>query len=109
MAWTSPRVAESSVQHSRGHHARPDGRCGAGRGARIAADLGASEIWLADITYSPVKYCLDVLQKWFTKIRFHGVVAASDSIPFKNDFFDAILIYGSLHHYPNVDEFLERC
>jgi SAM-dependent methyltransferase len=86
-----------------------DYSCGAGRGARIAADLGAREIWVADITYSPVRYCLDVLQGFFKKTRFYGVVAASDSIPFRDDFFDAILIYGSLHHYPNMDEFLERC
>jgi len=86
-----------------------DYSCGAGRGARIAAELGASEVWVADITYSPVRYCLDVLQNWFKSTQFHGVVAASDSVPFKDDFFDAVLIYGSLHHYPNVDEFLERC
>lgn len=86
-----------------------DYSCGAGRGARIAAEMGAKEVWVADITYSPVKYCLEVMRKVFPKTRFHGVVAASDSIPFKDDFFDAILIYGSLHHYPNMDEFLQRC
>jgi SAM-dependent methyltransferase len=86
-----------------------DFSCGAGRASRIAATLGAREIWVADITYSPVRYCLDVLRKAFPSTTFHGVVAASDSMPFEEDFFDAILIYGSLHHYPNMAEFLERC
>ena len=82
--------------------------CGAGRGARIAASLGAREVWMADIVSPPVRYCLDVLKDAFPDTSFQGVVAASDTVPFRDDTFDVLFIYSSAHHYPNLLEFLAK-
>lgn len=78
--------------------------CGTGRHCHYFASLGFN-VWGCDISEIGIRYTVERLCKDNLQARL--VKSDMAAIPFKNDFFDAIVSYSVIHH--NVIDPIKKC
>lgn len=78
--------------------------CGAGRHCHYLASLGFN-VYGCDISETGIRYTLERLSK--DNLQAHLIKSDMTAIPFKNDFFDAIVSYSVIHH--NTIDSIKEC
>lgn len=81
---------------------------GAGREVNRLLKLGAREIYFTDISFDAVKYVYEAARQRHAGpgIELHGFVSDAAFLPFGDNAFDLVLVYASIHHYPDIAAFL---
>lgn len=83
-----------------------DVSCGVGREAQILLERGAREVHLLDISYPAVRYARQAFGRFYPDRRLAFAVSDAARLPYADGAFDLVLVYGSGHHYPDLDGFL---
>lgn len=79
--------------------------CGSGIDSAEFAKHGA-EVYAVDMTDKAVNHTKEL----FKQLKLKGKISKADAtnLPFKNDFFDLVYVYGVLHHIPVVEKALDE-
>jgi SAM-dependent methyltransferase len=85
-----------------------DVSCGVGREAQILLERGAAEVHLLDISYPAVRYARQAFGRFYPDRRLAFSVSDAGRLPYADGTFDLVLVYGSGHHYPDLDGFLSE-
>jgi len=83
---------------------------GAGREVNRLLKDGAQDIYYTDISFEAVKYIKETAGKVFPGrgLERKGFVADAAMLPFRDDFFELLLVYCSIHHYPDIRAFVRE-
>lgn len=82
--------------------------CGVGREAQILLERGARELHLVDVSFPAVRYARRSFACFYPDRNLSFAVADAARLPYADGAFDLLLVYGSAHHYPNLDGFLSE-
>lgn len=82
--------------------------CGVGLEAHILLEHGLNDLYLLDISFPAIRYLKRRLEKFYPQRDLHYFVSDACLLPFPEDFFDIVFVYGSAHHYRDINLFLKE-
>lgn len=82
--------------------------CGVGREAQILIEGGATDLHLLDLSYPAVEYAKCTLEKYYPDCNLHCIVGDACHLPYSEQYFDVALVYASVHHYPDLNQFIDE-
>ena len=82
--------------------------CGIGREASLLIDRGVTDLTILDISSPAILYADKHLRECFPSLKLTSVVSDASLLPFKDNEFDLVFVYGSAHHYEAFETFIEQ-
>ena len=81
---------------------------GIGRDALFLVERGCGDLYLSDISLPAVAYSKKIFERYFPDLSLNYLVTDCAQIPYPDGFFDLVLVYGAIHHYPDIAAFVRE-
>ncbi|MHB9154662.1 MAG: methyltransferase domain-containing protein [Endomicrobiales bacterium] len=112
----SARASENKSFRSFARHFDPSAlrilvvSAGAGREVNRLIKAGAREIYYTDLSFEAARYVKETVEELYPGRGkdVHGFVTEACLLPFPDGYFDLLLVYASLHHYPDMQVFIRE-